>query len=105
MRGVDLTACDPIQEKIKEGENVALYDAFRYDLDCLIQVLLAIEHVDPWQSSRRSRENEVIDELKKPHPDLTHTEVVLEHIIRKGDPDRSVSIHDDKVISKRLIEL
>ena len=83
---------------------MSLYDGLRYDLDCLIQVLLAIESIDPWQA-RRDSSNPVIQELKQPLPNFGRVETLLEEIIKKGHPDRSLGLADDRLISKRLWEL
>ena len=70
VRGVDEASSEPVKKFIQDGVSVGLYNAYRYDLDCLIQVLLAIKALDPWQSQLRGSTDEVILELQKRHPDL-----------------------------------
>jgi serine/threonine protein kinase len=45
--GVDIFAERPMKEKIKSGDELAIYDPFAYDMACFIRVLLSLLNLDP----------------------------------------------------------
>lgn len=53
VKGVNILAQAPIKYKIDSGDELALYDPLKYDIDCLISVLISTLNLDPYQSNRQ----------------------------------------------------
>lgn len=53
VKGINITAQAPINFKIDSGEELAHYDPIRYDLDCLISVLISTLILDPYQTANQ----------------------------------------------------
>jgi hypothetical protein len=53
VKGINIIAEAPIKFKIESGEELAHYDPLRYDLDCLISVLISTLVLDPYQTTNQ----------------------------------------------------
>lgn len=83
--GVNILAEDPVNKKIDAREQLANYDPYRYDLNCLINVLMSILSLNTLQpriGCNNTLLAPVIDKLKSDMIDLKSVERYLFELIK-----------------------
>jgi hypothetical protein len=107
VKGVNILAEAPIKYKIDSGEEMAHYDPFRYDLDCLISLLSSTLNLDPYQTNRQCSNPllaPVLQLLRQDHVDLKNIEKYLNELINNYTPITEEPFSDDRVISDLLVK-